>query len=274
MNLSDCHEHIGKIATAWAEWNEAVDFAKREGDKRQKFAAERRDKLVPRLPKLEIDVENSVPSLAVFRGDIEIVSALYGTALSVDPGEISVSVRRGDKVLKTFDVTAKEAETAKVKLDLDAIDKEFPAPKEATPPTPTATAAPTATVAPRPRPSPKSSGQKTIGLVVGGVGVAALITAGALELVALSKKSKADQPDQCLNNYCSPNGIDTVDSAKQFANIGQWVGIGGVLLTAVGVTLVVSAPSPEETARRHVPRAAFAPWVGPTGGGLAVSGAL
>ena len=270
VNLADCHERVGKIASAWAEWAEAVDLANRLGDDREKFAKKRRDKLEPKLPKLKVDVANPVGSLSVYRGDTVIVEAAYGTALAVDPGEVEVSVRRGDKVLKTETVTTKEAETSSISFDLAAIDKEFPEEKAAPPPTIAPTAPP-----PKAAPPPPSS-QKTIGYVVGGVGVAALLTAGVLEYVALNKKSKADEPDQCLNNYCSPNGFDSIDSAKKFATIGQWVGIGGVLLTAVGATLVLTAPAQQEMAKQAAPprRTAVSPWVGPTGGGLFVSGSM
>ena len=274
VNLADCHEHIGKIASAWAEWNEAVDLGKRENDKRAKYAEERRDKIEPRLPKLEIDVANPVPSLRVYRGDTELVSASFGIALAVDPGEISVSVRRRDKVLKTETVSVKEKETAKVSLDLAAIDQAFP--DEAPAPPPTAAPAPTVVkIVEKPAP-PAPSSQKTIGYVVGGAGIAALIGAGVLEVIAVSKKSKADEPDQCVNKYCSPSGFETVDSAKKYATIGQWVGVGGVLLTAVGATLVLTAPSHREMARSKplTPRVTASPWLGPAGGGIGVTGSM
>lgn len=279
VNLADCNERIGKIATAWAQWNEAADLARRDKDEREKFAAGRRDKLEPKLPKVKVEVSNPVATLGVYRGDVKLEPGSFGVGLPVDPGEVTVTVRRGEQVLKTETVTAKEAETASVSLDLAAIDREFP--EEKPPPVPTATAAPPPTTAPPPPPPPPSSSQKTIGYVVGGVGVAALLTAGVLEYVALNKKSKADEPDQCLNGYCSPNGFETIDSAKSYATIGQWVGIGGVLFTAVGATLILTAPSAPETAGKPAararparPRAALAPYVGPGGGGLVLSGAM
>lgn len=274
VNLADCHERVGKLASAWAEWNEAHDLAKRDKDEvRAKFAAERRDKIEPKLPKLQINVKNPVDSLAVYRGDSKIEAATYGSALAVDPGEVVVSVRRGEQVLKSETVTTKASQTASVELDLAALDAEFPPPKVAPPP---ATTAPTpAPAPPPPRPPPPSGSQKTIGFVVGGVGVVALITAGVLEGMALSKKSKADEPDQCVNGYCSPNGFQTVEDAKDLATIGQWVGIGGVLLTAVGATLVFTAPSSAETRQAKRPvRVHAGGWVAPGGGGLSLVGRM
>jgi hypothetical protein len=210
----------------------------------------------------------------VYRGETELDAASFGLALPVDPGEISVTVRRAGKVLKTETVTTKEKETSEVSLDLAAIDKEFPDEKRS--PAPAATPGPAPVVQSVDKKSPPvSSSQKTIGYVVGGVGIAALVGAGILEAIAISKKSKADEPDQCVNKHCSPSGYDTVESAKKYATIGQWVGVGGVLLTAVGATLVLTAPSKSESAsgKAH-PRLVASPWVGPSGGGLGVVGSL
>ena len=141
--------------------------------------------------------------------------------------------------------------------------------------TTTTTATATAPPPPAPRAPPPSGSQKTIGYVVGGVGVAALVTAGVLEGLALNKKSKADEPDQCVNGYCSPNGFQTIEDAKRLATIGQWVGIGGVLFTAVGATLVLTAPSSRETARAKRPaRVGAGGWIAPSGGGITINGSL
>jgi hypothetical protein len=277
LNLADCHEHVGKVASAWAEWNEAIDMARQAKDgKREKFASERRDKIEPKLPKLTVTVKNKVAGLAVYRDESLLEEAAYDIALAIDPGEHTISVRRRDKVLKSEQVTTKEGETSNVSFDLKAIDEASPA-VEPPPPPPTSTAPPptaTATTPPPPTPPPSSS-QKTIGYVVGGAGVLALLVAGGLEVAALSKKSKADEPDQCVNNYCSPNGFKTIDDAKQLATIGQWVGIGGVLLTAVGVTLIVTSPSSEAPKTGYKPKRFHAGgWVTSAGGGLSVGGAL
>src|SRR5512140_903687 len=48
FHLADCHERIGKIATAWIEFNDAVDFAKQKNDSREALAKARADALVPR----------------------------------------------------------------------------------------------------------------------------------------------------------------------------------------------------------------------------------
>lgn len=279
LNLADCHEHVGRVASAWAEWNEAIDLAKKsKDDKREKFATKRRNEIEPKLPRLAVEVTNPVATLAVYRDESLLDAATYNVALAIDPGDHEVTVRRGEQVLKREAVTTKQGETTKISLDLKALDESTP-PVEA-PPTPTTTAAPSATAPPSTKPPsnepPPSSSQKTIGFVVGGAGVLALLVAGGLEVAAMSKKSKADEPDQCVNNYCSPNGKKTIDDAKQLATIGQWVGVGGVLLTAVGATLILTSPSTESPKTGKAPRRRYQAggWVAPSGAGLSFGGAL
>jgi hypothetical protein len=266
LNLADCHEQIGKVATAWAEWNEAIELAKRTGDDRVPYATDRRDKLTARLPKLEVRVKSPVAGLAVFRGDTRIPVGAYNTPIPVDPGKHEITVQRDDAVLDRRSVETSEGQSATVELDLAAIDAAHPAPK--TPPGGTGGGSGTDPGADRPM---ETSSQKTIGFIIAGVGVVGLATAGVLELVAISNKNQADEPDQCVNKYCSPQGLDSADRAKNFAEIGQWVAVGGLVVTAVGVTLILTAPSPQPAKRAGVE---VAPWVAPTGGGLSLSGTL
>jgi tetratricopeptide (TPR) repeat protein len=265
LNLADCHEHVGKSATAWAEWNEAIELAKKLGDDRVAFATERRDKLWPRLAKLELKVTGRAEGLHVYRGNTRIAPGAYNSALPVDPGKHEITVRRDDDVLERRQIQVKEGQSASLALDLGAIDRAQPAVRK--------TRAGSG-VGSDERETPSST-QKTIGFIVGGVGIAALATAGVLELVAISNKHKADEPDQCVNKYCSSEGLDNADRAKNLAEIGQWVALGGLVATGVGVALILTAPSaPERETARARTSMRLTPWLGPSSGGLGVSGSL
>ena len=84
---------------------------------------------------------------------------------------------------------------------------------------------------------------RKVGWAVGGAGVAGLVAAGALEIVALGKKSEADLPKNCSGKYCSPAGIALVKDGRTLAEAGQWVGIASLAVVAVGVTLLIVTPS-------------------------------
>lgn len=261
LNLADCEEHQTRIASAWAHWGEAVELAEKTGDKRAAFATGRRDALVKRLPKIRVDVTSAPTATAtpgrvaleVYRDDVRVDPAAYGVPLPSDPGPHTLFVRRGADVLARKDVTAVEGETAAVSFDLAAIERAAPPP-----PTP-----PGALVAPL-------SNQKVVGYAVIGVGAATIAAAGALEIVALVNKSSANAPDSCVNDYCTQAGYDAVGRARTFANAGQWVGIGGIVVAAVGLTLTLTAPRPAPPTTRT--GMALAPWVGPGAGGLVLRG--
>jgi len=275
LNLANCNETLGLVATSWAQWGEAVERANKLGDARADYAQERRDELRDRLPHLTIVVVNPVPALEVRRGDSVLAEGTFGVSLPVDPGQQVIQVLRGEQVLKQDVVTLAEKERAEVRLDLAAIDKAVP--PEAPPPAPPSVV----TVAPAITPPPSGDTQRTVGFVIGGVGVASLVAAGVFGVVALTKKGSADEPDACVGEeekFCTPAGLDDVSSAKTFANLTQWVGIGGMVVTIVGATLVLTAPSGSELDQRAEapeppkPRAWASPWFGPEGAGVGLDG--
>ena len=260
MNLADCEEHVTRIATAWAHWGEAVELAEKTGDKRASFATGRRAALTKRLPMIRIDVAEGgaggapKSTLAVYRDEVRVDPAAFGVPLPSDPGPHVVSVRRGTEVLSKQSVTATEAQTTPVALDLAAIERAAP------PPAPGVTV-----VAPL-------GNQRVIGFAVIGVGGATLLAAGILEILALTNKSSANAPDSCFNGFCTSAGISTVDRARTFANAGQWVGIGGIVVAAVGVTLVATAPKLVSAPKPETP--AVSAWATPQGGGLGLRGSF
>lgn len=261
MNLADCREQIGQIASAWADWSEAVELATKQQDARADFAKSRRDALAPRLPKLKVEIDKPVAGLDVYRGDTKLEPGAYNLALPVDPGNQVLEVRRGSRVLEQKWFDAKEQQEGSVSFDLAALDKKFPPPKDSGPGG--GRAGPT---------EPVDSTQKTIGYVVGGAGVLGLLVGGGFTVMSLVKKSEADESDACVQKFCTNKGLDAADDAKTYANVAQWVGIGGVLLTAVGATLIFTAPSAERQAKRR--RLVASPWIGAGAGGVMVGGQL
>jgi hypothetical protein len=267
LNVANCHEQVGRVASAWSELGEALEWARREGDDREAFAAERRAALEPRVPHLTIDVARPAPGLSVYRGDEVIDPRAYGTPLPTDPGLWVVTVRRGDQELTRQEVRLVEGARVELALDLEAIDRAAPAPPPATPP-------------PKPRPEapppePFWNAQRTTGLIVGAVGVAGLASFGVLEGIAISKKADADETGSCFEGFCTPEGARTSEDAETFAEAGQWVGIGGAVVLAVGVTLFLtaggSAPAPAAQAQQ---RALLVPVATSDGGGLLLRGTL
>jgi hypothetical protein len=135
LNLADCHEKQGLLAHAWAEWGDARDQAKREGDAARADLANRRQTgLTPRVPKLTVNVKGSVAGLSVYRDDVNMDPATFGVPLPVDPGPHAITLRRGPQVLKESKVESKEKGSDEVTLD--ATDVPPPPPEPAIRPLP------------------------------------------------------------------------------------------------------------------------------------------
>ncbi|MDI1434350.1 hypothetical protein QHF89_32930 [Polyangium sorediatum] len=267
LNLADCYEKFGRTATAWSTWGEAMEKALRDGDKRADFARSRRDALFPKLPKVVINVQNEVPGVDILWDQVKLAPAVFGVELPADPAEHDLLVLRDDGMkLKEERVRiTQEGARTELTLDIEALDKANPRKVKV--------------VEAPPPPPPGSSKQRVAGLVVGGFGAAALIAAGALEGVALAKRGAASDRSACVNKFCTPDGLAAISSAQTFAEAGQWIGLGGIVAAAVGITLLITAPpaapSPRPATGVVVPRPMWvAPWAGPNGGGLVVGGAL
>src|SRR5215472_3244398 len=54
MNVADCEEHDGALATAWGHWHDIVDAMARSGDDRIGVARSRLEGLDKRVPRLTV----------------------------------------------------------------------------------------------------------------------------------------------------------------------------------------------------------------------------
>lgn len=240
LNLADCHEKVGKTASAWGEWREAAQLAAKEGDtKREQIATDRAAALESKLMRLAVKVTDTTSGLVVSRDGEAIDPATYGLALPTDPGVHRIEAS----------APGKKPWSVEVKLDKEATTEtiEVPALEDAPPePPPAVKEPPPAVVAPPPAP-PKDaadpgSGMRTAGLVIGGVGVAALVTGGVFGLVASSKWSSGK--DDCPGNVCRTQAaFDDTQDARRFANLSTIAFVVGGVCTAAGLGLYLAAPS-------------------------------
>jgi hypothetical protein len=93
LNLAACHARMGKTATAWAEFKNALEQARRENrDDRVQEATRQIERLEPHLPRLTLVVTAPIaPSLAIRFDGTELGPSSWGTAMPVDPGEHQLS---------------------------------------------------------------------------------------------------------------------------------------------------------------------------------------
>lgn len=277
LNLADCYEKAGRIATSWSTWGMAMEQASRDKDARVEYAKERRDALTPKLPKVVIRAYGMLPGIDVFWDDAKLPLGALGTDMPTEVVEHKLVVRRDDGVvlLEQKVQVREDGKKTEVPIDIIALNREHPRVLRDEQPT---------------SPSP-STPQRKAGLVIGAIGTAALLTAGGLELGALLKRNEANDTSVCVDNFCTPRGITAIETARTYAEAGQWIGLSGLVVFSVGATLFFAAPSAPtssttpQTSNVRAPtnrRAGllsptsvwWSPWAGPMGGGIVVGGAL
>jgi hypothetical protein len=87
FNLADCYEHLGRTASAWATFGEAVSVAVKtnRGDVAQQAKVRQAD-IEPRLCKLEVVVVRPAAGLVVERDGAELPRSSWNVPTPIDPG--------------------------------------------------------------------------------------------------------------------------------------------------------------------------------------------
>ena len=242
--LADCHEHIGKTASAWKEFLEAADLAKAASETiKAGDATERARKLEAKLTKLSVVVDDTSAGLTVTQDGATLSKEQYGVKVAVDPGEHVVAASApGKKPFEKKLVLGAAAEEAKVvipHLEDEGVSS---------PPTPE----PVVKVADK-----ESTGfpMRTIGLVTVAVGVVGLGVGTWLALSAKSKNSDADA--HCLGTRCDVQGKLLSDDARNLGNFATVAfGIGAVAIVS-GAVLWLTAPEPGKSSAWIAPSPLF-----------------
>jgi hypothetical protein len=226
LNLAVCHEKEGKIASAWADFNQALAQARKENrPDRESLAREHIAAIEPRLPRLvlEVPAASRVPGLKVSRNGSPLHEGAWGTAIPVDPGDVIVEAEAPGH--KKWSTTVRLDIKGQQSVSVPLLET---APVEATPAPASSNAAP---------PPPAWTGRKTAGVALGAAGVVALGVGGIFGLKALSKRSDSDA--QCPTGpdgkiHCTQVGVTANDDARSAARISD-LGLGlGVVLAAAG----------------------------------------
>jgi hypothetical protein len=235
FNLGECSERQGKVGSAYTWFSRAKAMCDEKKDARGDIAEERRAKLEPRVPHLLVRSKTKAQLEVRLDGepvDLAAVTSEAGLDGVVDPGEHRVEVRRGGEVLSTKKAKLDEAQRETIELDLAEIERTHPVDTAPPPPPPE---------------PPPSQVPRYIGWALVGTGGLALVGATILEVAALGEQSDSEEPGHCLGTLCTPTGAEESATAGDLAEAGQWIGVAGLGLLAVGVTLVIATPSAKPT---------------------------
>ncbi|HLV19259.1 MAG TPA: hypothetical protein VKZ49_00195 [Polyangiaceae bacterium] len=239
FNLADCEEHLGEIASAWQRFREVAQRLD-PADERASIARQRAEALEPRLPRLTIRLAESAPArTVVLRDDVELGRGSFGVALPLDPGPHVVVVKAAGFADQRFEVALAEGANTEI---IVAPGDPLPAAPSPAPTEPT-TALPPPRLAPEPGPTlaiESGSSTRLFGYVVGGVGVAGVLTSFITGGLALSKKSTME--DNCnAQHQCNAEGLEAADAGSTLANVSTAAFAVGAVALTVGTILVLTS---------------------------------
>jgi len=248
LALGICYEGLGKLASAWGAYLDAISLARRDGRRdREKAATERSAALEHKIAHVTFDVPPGVaqlPGLVVKEDGVAIGAAAWKNA-PIDPGDHSLEVSAtGKKPFSTsFSIGAgADSKTVPVPELEDAPRVEGGGPGEAPP------------VTTRPL--------ATYGFVALGVGAASIVTGSILGGIAIA--DAADVRKVCSAPTCS--NASAVAENSTAATLADWSTVtfivGGVALAASVVMFLVKGKRVQPAAT------ALQPMVGPRWIGL------
>ncbi|HEY6179095.1 MAG TPA: carboxypeptidase-like regulatory domain-containing protein [Kofleriaceae bacterium] len=240
LNLGDCRERLGQVASAWAAFRKAEALARRTGgdEKRQAEAERRARALEPRLANLVIQVDHRIDGLIVRRDDEQVDDAGWNTALPVDPGRYTITAEAPGYTAWRTTITVAPGATRQV--------VEVPNLVRAAPPPVEVAAAPWPP--PRPysmRPAPERgtwSATRGVSAVLAIAGAGALGTGIYFGIHAHQLEDRANV--RCPEAQCSdPEGLRLNDQARTSALRANVLYIaGGAALATATVLWFVGAP--------------------------------
>jgi hypothetical protein len=236
LNLALCNELLGRTASAWAQFRQVEAESAGRREDRVTMAKEHESKIFPKLSYLTISVKPAarVDGLhIVLDKGRDVTEPMWSTRLPIDPGPHTIVVTATSRVTKKYAVTI-GAERDEQKIEIVPLEVEENAP----PPPP-----------PKETPSnPGNPTQRTIGYVLGGVGIVALGVGTGFGIDALSKDRavKRDCP-----NYLCPQ--EQLQAAQNKMNVAQTSAHVSTVTIGVGAAMVIGAAVLVWTARARTP---------------------
>lgn len=200
--------------------------------------------LRPTIPTLKVRVIGApLAEVQVSVDGAPVAAALLTSARPINPGSHEVAGRRGEEHVRAA-VTLAEGQTRELELRFGGASEPAKAP-EPTARTPAPTLASTNSApADAPVPSAGKGTRRTLTLVALAAGGAGLAVGGVTGFLALGKRKQLDDTGKCTDG-CPASLTSDVDQLNTYRTMSTIGFIAGGVLAAAGVTLWLTAPSPQ-----------------------------
>jgi hypothetical protein len=212
FHIAVCEEKLGRLVAALGGYELALAEADKVGPDFRGEVEQKVTKLRARIPKLVIQRGAGADSAAIELDGVAVGDSSVGVEVPLDPGPHAVTAKAPNRKPFEASVTLKEEETTPLEVILEELPPELQSRTSAAP------------LAEKP-PS------KVVPLVIGGVGVAALIGSGVLFGLRQSTLSELEEACPTRRN-CDSDKESRYDDLK-FYHYGSFVTLG-VGVAAVG----------------------------------------
>lgn len=246
FNIAVCEEQLGRLGSAWHDFEQVMQLARASGKKQREEAARAKlEALRPKVPTFVIRSEE--PGDVTVKVDGAVITREGWGFVPVDPGNHAIEASAPTKMSWTTKLAA-PAPGAKVEIvipKLGVVERREVVTVET------------------------SNKRRTLGFILGGVGVAGVAAAAVTGVMLLDAKSTADErcKPRCVtpDNKYDQDGADAVSRGKTLLPINAvaW-GVAAVGL-GLGAFFILTSPSSSPTS----PRVDAS--LGPRGGDLRIS---
>jgi hypothetical protein len=241
LNLALCHEKSGRTASAWAEYVQTAEIARRNGQPdRERVASARASALEPALSRVVIDVTDA-PGASVSLDGAPIGAGAFGTPIPVDPGEHVVRATESGK-RPSRQVVAVLPTSAVITVRVPALSTALSTERVVARPAPAARILLPQETSHTP-PAETSSNARVWGAAVGTAGLVLVGVGSYFGLRAFSEKQIAD--DNCGVTYCKQEGLDAIAAMKTAEAVSTVTMIAGAVGLGAGLYLVLSPQHPD-----------------------------
>ena len=273
LNLADCYEHAGRLASAWSTFLEAATLAKATGNtEREHGARERAAALAKRLSNLVISApsEASTPGLEIRRDGQLVGSAQLGLPLPADAGKHTIAAKApGRKPWQTEVTVQGSASTASVVVpDLEheraapAVAAGEPAPDAAT------TNGPRQSVAAAPSEKHEAPGRGNGGVIAAGAVTGVLLAGTVVTSILYSSKLHSYNS---ANDKLESNAADLRSQTKTLGVVNLALLGGTAVAAGITVYLLARPHSEQEPSSAHLELSGM---VSPELAGVSLGGSL
>ena len=242
LNMGLCEKKLGQLAKAMQHLEELLPQLP-TGDERRQIVRDALAEIKPKVPHLRVLLKADSPAgTVVTYDDAELEPTMIGTDMPVDPGKHVIVVESPGLPNRKYDILMEEGKRQTLQ-----VEPGIPAPS--TPAVPDESSRNT---------------KRTVGFVVGGVGIAGLVAGAITGGLALSDSAAAEKACPTRKG-CSSETID-IASRGQTLSIVNTVALAlGIVGVGVSIPLILTSGKAKEKSNVGF-------WVSPDGARIGLSG--